>query len=77
MNIEIIKAARYIAAGMAFIGFYGVAHGLSNAITSVAAGIAKNPNAKDDLRGIAIIGFSMIELCALLCFAGLILVLIF
>lgn len=81
MNTEIImgmvKIGKYFAVSLVLsVVLYGTANSLSNAITSFANGIAKNPIIKDDLKSFAMISLVMIEFCALLCVIGAILILV-
>ncbi len=77
METQLIQVVKYLAAALAGTTLFGVANSLSNAITSIANGIAKNPAVKDDLKGFSFVALAFIEICALLSFVIAILILMF
>jgi F-type H+-transporting ATPase subunit c len=76
MSLEIILlAARKIGAGIATVGLAGAGIGIGIIFGSFLIGISRNPNLKDELFKMAILGFALTEAIALfaLMFAFLIL----
>jgi F-type H+-transporting ATPase subunit c len=76
MSLEIILlAARKIGAGIATFGLAGAGIGIGIIFGSFLIGISRNPNLKDELFKMAILGFALTEAIALfaLMFAFLIL----
>jgi F-type H+-transporting ATPase subunit c len=71
----LLQAAQKIGAGLATFGLAGAGLGIGVIFGSLILGISRNPNIKDDLFRIAILGFALTEAIALfaLMFAFLIL----
>jgi F-type H+-transporting ATPase subunit c len=65
--------ASAIAAGAAAVAFGGVAQGIGSVFAALVVGSARNPAMKDDLFGLTMIGFGMVEIIAFAVagFAGL------
>jgi F-type H+-transporting ATPase subunit c len=61
----LLKAAKYIGAGLATIGLAGAGVGIGTVFGALILGIARNPNLKDELFKIAILGFALTEAIAL------------
>ena len=61
----ILKAAGFLAAGLAVLPLYGVGIGLGNLFSSWLEAVARNPSTKDDLFPIGALGFALIEAIAL------------
>jgi F-type H+-transporting ATPase subunit c len=71
----LLQAAQKIGAGLATFGLTGAGLGIGVIFGSLIFGISRNPNLKDDLFRVAILGFALTEAIALfaLMFAFLIL----
>jgi F-type H+-transporting ATPase subunit c len=61
----LLKASKYIGAGLATIGLAGAGVGIGTVFGALILGIARNPNLKDELFKIAILGFALTEAIAL------------
>jgi F-type H+-transporting ATPase subunit c len=61
----LLKAAKFIGAGLATIGLAGAGVGIGTVFGALILGIARNPNLKDELFKIAILGFALTEAIAL------------
>ena len=59
------EAAKLIGAGIAVIALAGVGVGIGNIFASLVSSIARNPSARDEVFGIAILGFALTEAIAL------------
>jgi len=59
------EAAKLIGAGIAVIALAGVGVGIGNIFASLISSIARNPSARDEVFGIAILGFALTEAIAL------------
>jgi F0F1-type ATP synthase membrane subunit c/vacuolar-type H+-ATPase subunit K len=64
--IMLLSAAKLIGAGLATIGLAGAGVGIGNVFGSLVLGVSRNPNEKDELFRLAILGFALIEAIALL-----------
>jgi F-type H+-transporting ATPase subunit c len=60
-----VTAAKLIGAGLATIPLAGVGVGIGLIFSSLVAGVARNPNEKDELFRFAILGFALAEAIAL------------
>lgn len=60
-----VVAAKLIGAGSATIGLAGAGVGIGNVFGSLVLGVARNPNEKDELFRLAILGFALTEAIAL------------
>ena len=71
----LLQAAKQIGAGLASSGLAGAGVGVGVVFASLVIGTSRNPNLKDELFKIAILGFALTEAIALfaLMFAFLIL----
>ena len=71
----LLQAAKQIGAGLATSGLAGAGVGVGVVFASLVIGTLRNPNLKDELFKIAILGFALTEAIALfaLMFAFLIL----
>jgi F-type H+-transporting ATPase subunit c len=71
----LLQAAKQIGAGLATSGLAGAGVGVGVVFASLVIGTSRNPNLKDELLKIAILGFALTEAIALfaLMFAFLIL----
>jgi F-type H+-transporting ATPase subunit c len=74
-KIMLLQAAQKIGAGLATFGLAGAGLGIGVIFGSLILGVSRNPNIKDDLFRMAILGFALTEAIALfaLMFAFLIL----
>jgi F-type H+-transporting ATPase subunit c len=61
----LLQAAKYIGAGLATIGLAGAGVGIGTVFGSLVLGISRNPNLKDELFKMAILGFALTEAIAL------------
>ena len=61
----LLKAAKYVGAGLATIGLAGTGVGIGVVFGALVLGIARNPLVKDELFKIAILGFALTEAIAL------------
>jgi|TARA_B100001057_G_scaffold458497_1_gene507809 F-type H+-transporting ATPase subunit c len=59
------EAAKLIGAGIAVVALAGVGVGIGNIFASLVSSIARNPSARDEVFGIAILGFALTEAIAL------------
>lgn len=71
----LLQAAKQIGAGLATSGLAGAGAGIGIVFASLVIGTSRNPNLKDELFKIAMLGFALTEAIALfaLMFAFLIL----
>lgn len=60
-----LAAAKMIGAGLAVIGLFGVAIGIGNIFSSLITSVARNPAARSQVFGLAILGFALVEAIAL------------
>ena len=60
-----IGAAKMIGAGLAVISLLGVGIGIGNIFSTLISAIARNPEAKKDVFGVAMLGFALTEAVAL------------
>ncbi len=60
-----IDAAKMIGAGLAVVALMGVGIGIGNIFSTLISAIARNPDAKKDVFGIAMLGFALTEAVAL------------
>jgi len=60
-----LAAAKLIGAGIATIGLAGAGAGIGNAFGSLLISVSRNPNEKDELFRLAILGFALTEAIAL------------
>jgi F-type H+-transporting ATPase subunit c len=61
----LLQASKYIGAGLATIGLAGAGVGIGTVFGSLVLGISRNPNLKDELFKMAILGFALTEAIAL------------
>ena len=61
----LLSAAKLIGAGLSTIGLAGAGVGLGNVFGSLVLGVSRNPNEKDELFRLAILGFALTEAIAL------------
>lgn len=60
-----IDAAKMIGAGLAVVALMGVGIGIGNIFSTLISAIARNPEAKKDVFGVAMLGFALTEAVAL------------
>ncbi len=60
-----LDAAKMIGAGLAVIGLGGVGAGIGNIFSSLIGSIARNPAARGQVFGLAMLGFALVEAVAL------------
>ena len=60
-----LAAAKLIGAGLAVFGLGGVGAGIGNIFSSLIASIARNPAARSQVFGLAMLGFALVEAVAL------------
>ena len=60
-----MDAAKLIGAGLAVIALAGVGVGIGNIFASLVTAVGRNPAAKNEVFGIAILGFALTEAVAL------------
>lgn len=60
-----LAAAKMIGAGLAVIGLFGVGIGIGNIFSSLITSVARNPAARSQVFGLAILGFALVEAVAL------------
>jgi F0F1-type ATP synthase membrane subunit c/vacuolar-type H+-ATPase subunit K len=63
-----VSAAKMIGAGLAMFALLGVGIGLGNIFSSWIQAISRNPDAKNDIFGVGMLGFALTESIALLAF---------
>ena len=61
----LLSAAKLIGAGLSTIGLAGAGVGIGNVFGSLVLGVSRNPNEKDELFRLAILGFALTEAIAL------------
>ena len=61
----LLQAAKQIGAGLATSGLAGAGVGVGVVFASLVIGTSRNPNLKDELFKIAILGFALTEAIAL------------
>lgn len=64
----IMDQYKFLAVALALLPMIGVGLAIGRIFSTLLDGIARNPSAKDDLTGRAIIGFALTESIALLSF---------
>ena len=70
-----MDAAKLIGAGLAVIALAGVGVGIGNIFASLVTAVGRNPAAKNEVFGIAILGFALTEAVALFALVILLLLL--
>lgn len=63
--ILMVTAAKLIGAGLATIGLAGAGVGIGTVFGSLLIAVSRNPNEKDELFRLAILGFALTEAIAL------------
>ena len=63
--MSLIVAAKLIGAGLATIALIGPGVGIGSIFSSLLIGVSRNPNEKDELFRLAILGFALTEAIAL------------
>ena len=58
-------AAKLIGAGLATIALGGAGVGIGTVFAGLVVAVARNPNEKDELRRLALLGFALTESIAL------------
>lgn len=58
-------AAKLIGAGLAVIGLGGVGTGIGSIFASLISSVARNPAARGQVFGLAMLGFALVEAVAL------------
>jgi F-type H+-transporting ATPase subunit c len=62
---HLVTAAKDIGAGLAVIALAGVGVGIGNIFAALVNSVARNPAARDNVFGLAILGFALTEAVAL------------
>jgi F-type H+-transporting ATPase subunit c len=60
-----LAAAKLIGAGLTTLALAGAAVGIGNVFSSLLIAVSRNPNEKDELFRLAILGFALTEAIAL------------
>jgi F-type H+-transporting ATPase subunit c len=60
-----LVSAKNIGAGIAVIALSGVGIGIGNIFAALVSSVARNPSARDNVFGLAILGFALTEAVAL------------
>ncbi len=60
-----LDAAKMIGAGLAVIGLFGAGIGIGDIFSSLISSVARNPAARSQVFGMAILGFALVEAVAL------------
>lgn len=60
MNVT-LQSAKYIGAGLATIGLAGVGAGVGIVFAAFISSVARNPSLRQQLFGITILGFALVE----------------
>ena len=60
-----LVSAKNIGAGIAVIALAGVGVGIGNIFAALVSSVARNPSARDNVFGLAILGFALTEAVAL------------
>jgi hypothetical protein len=60
-----LQAAKLIGAGLATIALGGAGVGIGSIFSGLVVGVSRNPNEKDELFRLAILGFALTEAIAL------------
>lgn len=60
-----LDAAKMIGAGLAVIGLSGVGIGIGNIFSSLISSVARNPAARNQVFGLSMLGFALVEAVAL------------
>ena len=61
----LLQAAKFVGAGLATIGLAGAGVGIGTVFGALVLCTSRNPNLKDELFRIAILGFALTEAIAL------------
>jgi F0F1-type ATP synthase membrane subunit c/vacuolar-type H+-ATPase subunit K len=61
----LLTAAKLVGAGLATIGLAGAGVGIGNVFGSLLIAVSRNPNERDELFRLAILGFALTEAIAL------------
>lgn len=60
-----LASAKQLGAGLAVIALAGVGVGIGQIFSSLVTSVARNPTARDNVFGLAILGFALTEAVAL------------
>ncbi len=60
-----LASAKQLGAGLAVIALAGVGVGIGNIFAALVNSVARNPSARDNVFGLAILGFALTEAVAL------------
>ena len=60
-----LASAKNLGAGLAVIALAGVGVGIGNIFSALVSSVARNPSARDNVFGLAILGFALTEAVAL------------
>lgn len=60
-----VEAARMIGAGLAVFALFGVGLGIGNIFSTLIQSVARNPEARDKIFPIGMLGFALTEAVAL------------
>ncbi len=63
---NVVLAYKALAAGIGMLALFGAGIGLGKVSASYVESVARNPQAKDDLRSAAMMGFAFTESVALM-----------
>ena len=61
----VVTAAKKVGAGLAVIALAGVGVGIGNIFAALVNSVARNPASRDNVFGLAILGFALTEAVAL------------
>jgi F-type H+-transporting ATPase subunit c len=60
-----LASAKELGAGLAVIALAGVGVGIGHIFSALVSSVARNPTARDNVFGLAILGFALTEAVAL------------
>ena len=60
-----LASAKNLGAGLAVIALAGVGVGIGHIFSALVSSVARNPSARDNVFGLAILGFALTEAVAL------------
>ncbi|MBI1954212.1 MAG: F0F1 ATP synthase subunit C [Proteobacteria bacterium] len=63
-----LASAKMIGTGLAIIALIGPGVGIGHVFANLVSSLARNPSAKNDIFGVALLGFALTESIALLAF---------
>jgi F-type H+-transporting ATPase subunit c len=60
-----VASAKLIGAGLAAVGLAGAGVGIGQIFAALVSSLARNPSARDNVFGLAILGFALTEAVAI------------